>query len=352
MIEQKPGTFPVHPFPHRNRISMTRVDLQKIAEMAKVSRSTVSRVVNEQPDVHPEVRKRVLQIIHDTGYQPNTAARSLRNKEADILGLVICNTVGGLFTDPYFPELTQGVAQGCNRFNKTLSLFLEGDPDVIFPRLKRRGQLDGILLQVGKTDDYLVKMMKQTDLPFLVIGRPVEPDVNYIDVDNISGAYQATLHLIRSKRQRIATICCPLDTTTGLDRKEGYIKALRERAIPFHEEWVVEGDFTETGGYRSMKQLLPHHLDAVFVATDQMARGAIRAIREAGLSVPKDVAIVGFDDLPPAMSGSPLLTTIRQPIVRLGITAVELLIDMIQHPQQHTQRVVLDVELVVRESSG
>lgn len=331
---------------------MARIDLMKIAEMAQVSRSTVSRVINEQPDVNPEVRRRVLQIIRDTGYQPNSAARSLRNKQSDILGLVICNTVGGLFSDPYFPVLTQGVAQGCNQFDKTLSLFLEGDPDVIFPRLKRRGQTDGILLQVGQTDDYLIKKLKQTDMPFLVIGRPIEPGVSYIDVDNQSGAYQATLHLVRLKRQRIANLCAPLNTTTGIDRKEGYTRALRERGIPYRPELVAEGDFTEAGGYQAMLRLLPHHPDAVFVANDMMARGAIRAIQETGLSVPRDIAIVGFDDLAPAISSSPFLSTVRQPIARLGMSAVEILLDMIAHPDQPTQRVVLDVEMVIRESSG
>ncbi len=331
---------------------MTRMDIQKIAQMAQVSRSTVSRVVNNQPDVHPEVRQRVLQIIRETGYQPNSAARSLRNKQSDILGLVICNTVGGLFTDPYFPQLTQGIAQSCNHYNKTLSLFLEGDPETIYPRLTRRGQLDGILLQVGNTDDTLVKKLMKTDIPFIVLGRPMQSGVSYIDVDNVSGGYLATLHLIRLKRQRIGAIHCSLLTTTGLDRKEGYLKALHERNIPIREELTAEGDYSEPSGYRAMLQILPHHPDAVFVGNDMMARGAIRAIQEAGLSVPNDIAVVGFDDLPPAVSASPLLTTIRQPISRLGACAVDILLDMIEHGPQPPQRVMMDVELVVRESSG
>ncbi len=320
--------------------------------MAGVSRSTVSRVVNDQSNVSPEVRQRVLQIVQETGYQPNAAARSLRNKRSDIIGLVLNNTVGGLFTDPYFPALTQGVYQACSRYNKTLVLFLEGDPEVLFPRLKRRGNLDGILLQVGTDDDCLIKKMKQADLPFLVIGRPSAPDYSYIDVDNISGSYQATLHLIRLKRQRIATICAPLITTTGIDRKEGYCRALRERSMTYREELVAEGDFSEERAYQLMKNLLQHQPDAVFCASDAMARGAAHAILEAGLSIPQDIAVVGYDDLPPAVSASPSLTTIRQPISNMGGTAVEILLDMIEHPQQPYQRVVMDVELVVRESSG
>jgi LacI family transcriptional regulator len=331
---------------------MSQLDLVKIAQLAKVSRSTVSRVVNDHPDVKPEVRKRVLKIIKDTGYQPNLAARSLRNKQTDILGLVICNTIAGLFTDPYFPQLVQGVVQACNQFSRTLALFLEGDPDIIFPRIVRRGQLDGILLQAGKADDYMLKKMLTTDIPFVYFGRPTEPDVNYIDVDNIAGGYLATSHLVRLKRNRIATICGYLDTTTGIDRKEGYLRALNERGVPCREELIVEGDFTEAGGYQAMRNLLRHKPDAVFAASDTMARGAIRAITEAGLSVPNDVSIVGFDDLSPAISMSPMLTTIRQPVTQVGNRAVETLLDVIQYRSQPAQRVVLNVELVIRETCG
>ncbi len=331
---------------------MTKVDLRKIAKMAGVSRSTVSRVVNDQPDVSPEVRKRVLQIIQETGYEPNAAARSLRNKHSDIIGLVLNNTVGGLFTDPYFPALTQGVYQACSRYSKTLAVFLEGDPNEIFPRLKRRGYLDGIILQTGPDDDCLIKKMKQADMPFLVLGRPSEPDYSYIDVDNVHGAYQATLHLIRQKRQRIAAIHAPQITTTGLDRMEGYCKALRERDMPCRQELVAEGDFSEDSAYLLMKGLLAHHPDAVFCACDAMARGAAHAILDAGLSIPQDVAVVGYDDLPPAVSAFPCLTTVRQPISSVGVTAVEMLLDLIEHPEQPPKRAVLDVELVVRESSG
>ena len=331
---------------------MSQPDLAQIAQLAKVSRSTVSRVVNDHPDVNPEVRKRVLKIIKETGYQPNLAARSLRNKQTDIIGLVICNTIAGLFTDPYFPQLIQGVAQACNQFGKTLALFLEGDPDTIFPRIVRRGQLDGILLQAGKANDYMLKKMLTTDIPFVYFGRPTETNVNYIDVDNFAGGYLATSHLIRLKRQRVATICGHLDTTTGLDRKEGYLRALSERGLPVREELIIESDFTEAGGYQAMKSLMKHKPDAIFAASDTMARGAIRAITDAGLSVPEDVAVVGFDDLSPAVSMPPLLTTIRQPVPQVGSRAVETLLDVIQYKSQPSQRVVLNVELVIRETCG
>ncbi len=331
---------------------MGNLDLIKIAELAGVSRSTVSRVINEQPNVSPEVRLRVQKIIHETGFQPNLAARSLRSKQSDVIGLVICNTVTQLFTDPYFPELTQGVAQGCNQHDKTLALFLEGDPDVIFPRLTRRGHLDGLLLQVGKTDDYLVKRLLETDVPFIVLGRPVETRASNIDIDNVGGGYLATAHLLRLGRKRVGTITGALDTTAGLDRKEGYQRALAERGAASCEELVAEGDFSVKGGYYAMQRLLKHRPDGLFIASDGMARGAIQAIREAGLSVPQDISIVGFDDLPYAVDGSPTLTTIRQPIANFGIRAIEALLDSIDYGPQPVKHIMLDVELVIRESCG
>ncbi|MBN2257580.1 MAG: LacI family DNA-binding transcriptional regulator [Anaerolineaceae bacterium] len=328
------------------------VDLEKIAKMASVSRSTVSRVVNDQADVSPEVRQRVKKIIQETGFQPNLAARSLRNKQTDIIGLVICNTMVGLFTDPYFAQLNLSISQTCYKYNKTLALYLEGEPDTIFPRLTRRGLMDGILLQAGKMKDSLLKKMLKTDIPFVYLGRPTESGVSYVDIDNVTGAHLATSHLISMKHKRIAAICGDLDTTTGADRHEGYTLALREEGIPYQEELVGEGDFSEISGYQAMLQLLNSKPNAVFAANDMMARGAIRAIQEAGLSIPHDVAVVGFDDLPPAVSASPLLTTVRQPINQMGASAVEMLFDVIQHGSQPVRHTVLDVELIIRESSG
>lgn len=327
---------------------MSPLDLIQIAKLAQVSRSTVSRVVNEHPDVKPEVRERVQKIIRETGYQPNFAARSLRSKTTDVLGLVISNTVDGLFGYPYFQPLVDGVMQACNQQDKTLALFLAGDPDAIFPRLTRRGYLDGILLQAGKTDDTLLKKILTTEMPCVYFGRPTLPNVNYVDVDNVGGARLATAHLLGLGRQRVALIGAGLDNTTGIDRHRGYLEALGQAG---QAELIVHGDYTESSGYRAMQNLLAHRPDAVFAANDAMALGALRAIQEAGLAVPGDVALVGFDDLPPATARPPLLTTIRQPVHEVGMRAAGRLLELIHNPAQPAQQIILDVALVVRETA-
>ena len=331
---------------------MSDLTLKKIAELAGVSRSTVSRVVNNHPNVSAEVRERVQKIIRETGYKPNIAARSLRSKQSNIIGLVIPEKSHTFFTDPYFSHLIQGIAQACNKNDKTLALILEADTQNLYPKVANPGHLDGVLLQVGKIDNPLLEMLCETRMPFIVLGRPSVSQVSYIDVDNVAGAYMAVTHLISLGYQRIATIAGALDTTAGLDRAQGYKNAIHERGLPYDKDLIVEADFTAAGGYYAARKLLPKKPDAIFVASDTMARGAIKALNEAGLSVPQDIALVGYDDLPPARLSSPLLTTVRQPISSFGAKAVEILLDIIEYGPNPARQIKLDVELVIRESCG
>jgi LacI family transcriptional regulator len=159
-------------------------------------------------------------------------------------------------------------------------------------------------------------------------------------------------YLLRLGHKRVATIAGPNNMIAGADRLQGYLLALRNRGIAANPALIVEADFTEEGGYIAMQRLVPHAPDAVFVASDAMAVGALRALREAGLRVPEDIALAGFDDIPFAARADPPLTTVRQPIQRMGTLAAETLIDLISHPQPQPRRIVLPTELLIRESSG
>jgi len=335
---------------------MADLTLEDIAKIAGVSRSTVSRVVNNHPSVSESVRQRVLKVIHNTGYHPNAAARTLASQRAWMIGLVLPSSVSLFFTDPYFPRLTQGIAQTCNQYDYTLSLFLvssKEDEEKIFPRVSRRGSLDGIIMQSGQIGDRLINRLVNTNIPIVIIGRPFQTEnISYIDVNNVNGSYTAVRHLIRSGYQCIGTITGQADTTVGLDRKEGYFKALLENGREVNPALISEGDFTEAGGYHAMQKLLGAKPDAVFAASDLMAVGAMRATREVGLRIPEDIAFVGFDDLPFTPAPNPLLTTIRQPIYQTGSGAVEMLIELIQTGIKPARRVILETELVVRESCG
>lgn len=335
---------------------MPNLTLEDIAEQAGVSRSTVSRVVNDHPNVREEVRQRVWEIIKRTGYHPNAAARALVSQRAWILGLVVPRSVSSFFTDPYFPHLTRGIAQACNQWNYTLSLFLVAtreDEEKIFSRISRRGLLDGIIIQSGQVGDQLIDRLINTNVPVVIAGRPFHPEgVSYIDVDNVAASRGAVEHLVRLGYQRIATIAGPLNSTVSFDREEGYRQALSRAGIEIDETLVDHGDFTEGSGYAAMQRLLPAQPDAVFAASDLMAIGAMRAVRDAGLNIPDDVAFVGFDDLPIATLSDCPLTTVRQPVVDFGVKAVEMLIDLVEEGPKPPQQVIMETELIVRESCG
>lgn len=336
---------------------MPNFTLEDIAKLAGVSRSTVSRVVNERPNVRNNVRERVLEVIQDTGYHPNAAARTLASQRSWTIGLILPHNVGSIFTDPYFPHLTNGIAHACNDNNYTLALFLAGskkDEKKTFPRISRKGFLDGVLIQSGHHGDQsIIERMIDAGKPVVVLGRPFRSDnVSYIDIDNINAAYNAVSHLIRVGYQRIATISGPINSSVGIDRKKGYLKALNERNIEINEDLIIEGDFSEAGGHFAMQQLLPAQPDAVFAASDTMAIGAMRAVREAGLRIPEEIAFVGFDDLPMARLSDVKLSTIRQPVVQFGENSIEILIDLIENGINPPRHVIMSTELVIRDSCG
>ncbi len=330
--------------------------LEDIARLAHVSRSTVSRVINQHESVSDEVRQRVWQVVGETGFHPNQAARALVTQRTYVIGLVIPRSTSTFFADPYFPRLTQGIAEACNRANYTLSLYLfysEEDEKRLFPRITRKGLVDGIIIQATQAADKLFTQLANSDVPYIVAGRPAQvSNVSYVDVDNVGGAHSAVRYLVRLGRRRIGHIAGPFNTTVGVDRVEGYRAALAESGLMLDENLISEGDFTEDGGYFCARRLLAYHPDALFIAADQMALGAIRAIREAGLRVPEDISIVSFDDLPPAVLATPPLTTVRQPIRRLGLRLVETLLDIIENGPTPPRHVLFDTELVIRASCG
>lgn len=335
---------------------MSHLTLESVAELAGVSRSTVSRVINDQVGVRDDVRQRVLQVIEQTGYQPNLAARALASNRSGIIGLVIPHAVSTLFSDPYFPRLTQGITQTCNINDLNLTLFLfhnEGEEEKLSSRVVNAGFLDGVIIASSHSEDPLIPILVQNKMPLVVIGRQDSyPQVSFVDVDNFNGAYAATSHLLRLGRTRIGYISGPQNMVAASDRYAGFRQAMVDKSRAYDEDLYFEGDFTEATGYVGMQRMLHLRPEAVVCASDQLAFGAWRAAREAGLQVPHDIALTGFDDLMPPDTGRPRLTTIRQPVVRSGMEAVNMLIDIIENGMTPPRRVILDTQLVIRESCG
>lgn len=332
--------------------------LEEIGQMAGVSRSTVSRVINGSTNVSEAVRQRVDKVVRETGYHPHAAARSLVTRRTRIIGVIIPEALTKLFTDPFFPLLLRGVTETCNQHDYHLLLSLsssQGGQTDMHRRVIRSGYLDGVVVASTRLDDPLLMRLLQDQVTLVMVGRHPDERFNYVDTDNVGAARMATEHLIRLGHKKIATITGPLNMLQARDRLVGFRQAMEAHGLHLPDSSVVEGDFTEASGYEGMTRLIASRPTAVFAASDSMAVGALKAIRHARLRVPGDIALVGFDDVPIAEAIEPALTTVRQPIERLGSMATELLLGMIERgPEQQSvvQRIVLPAELIVRQSCG
>ncbi len=332
-----------------------RLNLEDIGRRAGVSRSTVSRVVNADPHVRPETKKRVEAVIAETGYRPHAAARSLASNSTGVIGLVISSAVETLFDDPYFGRLILGVSGGTNEGGMTLALFLFGDQadaSSIISRVVTPGLVDGVIVTATTRGNPLIDHLQGTDMPFVVVGRPDSARSTFcVDVDNRGGARAAALHLAALGRRRPALIAAPSNTNAGVDRRNGFLEGLAEAGLSV-EDRVGEGDWSQGSGREAMALLLAERPDAVFVASDRMAVGALRAIREAGLDCPRDISLVSFDGLVPPDLTMPRLSSVVQPVTEVGKRAVRLLRSVIDGTSTTPEHVVFPTELAVRESCG
>jgi DNA-binding LacI/PurR family transcriptional regulator len=318
-----------------------------------VSRATVSRVVNGSTTVAEPIREAVRRAVTELGYVPNLAARSLVTHRADSIALILPETTTRVFSDDqFFPGIIRGVSQALEAADKQLVLMLVGS-EAAHDRTERyatAGHVDGVLFASIHGADPLPGLLIRAGVPVVCSGRPLgSSSVPYVDVDQLGGVEAAVRHLLEAGRRRIATIAGPQDMVAGVDRLAGYRRVLADsdrRSI------VAVGDFTRDSGAAAMRQLLVDDpaLDAVFVASDLMAHGALHALRAAGRRVPDDVAVVGFDDIAMARYTDPPLTTVRQPIEEIGRTiARQLLRQLAGEPIEPA--VILPTELVVRDST-
>lgn len=330
--------------------------LEAVARVAKVSRATVSRVVNGDRRVREETRTAVEAAVRDLDYVPNRAARSLVTRRSGSVGVVISEPTAQLFGDPFFPRVLRGISEGLAEEEMQLVLLM---PQVRSDATRVEGYLaaghvDGVLLISLHGSDPMPEDLRVRGIPVVVGGRPHSARVTYVDVDNQRGAGMAVQHLLAGGRRRVATIAGPQDMPAGADRLAGYQDALRTAGLPVKERLVEIADFSLEGGRAAMERVLARApgVDAVFVASDLMAMGALAALQAAGRGVPEDVAVVGFDDSPLAVQAHPPLSSVRQPTEEMGREMARLLIQMVASRDRAVRRVILATELVVRASSG
>lgn len=335
-------------------ITTEKLTIKKIAELAGVSKATVSRVLNDYPHISDELRARVMKVVNETGYRRNQIARTLASSQSNMMGLVIPSGAQAVFTDPYFPTLTQGITHTAKDNGQTLALFLcesEAEGEETIANILTNGLLDGIIVTADYKEYAFEDQLCQGNVPFVFIGRPKNAEgAPFIDTDNIAGGRIATQYLLDKGYQRIAIIGSDKNTS-GDDRYRGYAQALEACGRTLDTRLIASGDYSLESGAAAMADLLPAQPDAVFVVSDTMAVGALRTLRQHGLSVPDDVAVVGYDDLPPARQADPQLTTVRQPITEIGQIAVETLLQIIHNPPRPPRQLSLPVELIVRASA-
>ncbi|MFI7144196.1 LacI family DNA-binding transcriptional regulator [Nonomuraea sp. NPDC050022] len=331
---------------------MRRPTLEAVAARAGVSRATASRVVNGQTTVAPDIRDAVLRAIDELGYLPNPAARSLVTQRTDSIALVVSEPPTRVFSeDPLFATAIRSASVELEAADKQVVLMLASSPKS-HARVERYiagGHVDGVMLISMHGADPLPTALSRLRVPVVSYGRPAVPvNIPYVDNDNVGGAEAAVRHLVEAGRRRIATIAGPQDMIGGQDRLTGYRNILRDsdrRSI------VAVGDFTRQSGAVAMRQLLGDDpsLDAVFVANDLMAVGALQSLRLAGRRVPDDVAVVGFDDIEAAKYTEPPLTTVRHPVPEQAAAMVRLLLGLFTGGS--AEPIILPTELVIRESA-
>jgi DNA-binding LacI/PurR family transcriptional regulator len=330
--------------------------LEVVAELAGVSRATVSRVVNGSSKVSSEVHAAVTKAISELGYVPNRAARTLVTRRTDTIVLIMHERTDTVFEDPFFANVLRGVNSMLSTTDLQLVL-LHARGDQQRERALRyvcNGHVDGALLISMHGDDPMPSATMAAGIPMVAMGRPPSGhQADYVDADNAGGGRTAVAHLIARGRRCLATVAGPLDMSAGVDRLRGYIDAVHAAGLIDAADRVAYGDFTEAAGYRGMKQLVEQTpaIDGVFVASDLMGMGALRALRELGRRIPDEVAVVGFDDAPLAVYADPPLSTIRQPVERLGQEMVRLLLHRLSEPHGEPRTIILPTELVVRASA-
>ncbi len=327
-----------------------QVTIKDIARKANVSYATVSRALNGKRGVREETRRRILRIAAELAYTPNAIARGLVKRQTQTLGLVIPD-----ITNPFYPEVARGIEEGAAAAG--YSVFLcntnwERRREAQYLSLLAEKRVDGVILAPVEESAWEIETAVSTALVY-VSTAPLDTRHSFVVIDNVRGGYLAAEHLIGAGYRSFGFVGSPEDPIAVGGRLEGFRQALQEHGLALPERFVQLGDFRQQTGYNIIRRMIaagdcPR---AVFAENDLLALGVIQGAREAGLRVPQELAVIGFDDIPFAGFPEVRLTTISQPKYEMGRRAVELLLGRISAPAQPSQRIFLEPQLVVRGSS-
>ena len=335
-----------------------RVTSQDVADLAGVSRTTVSFVLNNvnRFSIRPETAEKVRLAAQQLGYYPNASAKALASNQTKNIGLIITRAPHYIASDPFLPQILGGLLDAIKQNSQGLLLeWVEpGQQLQTYLELTRAHHIDGMILMTPRLDDPGLRALEEADIPVVLMGYIPWSSLHSVDVDNLAAAETAVSHLIDLGHRSIACITnAALPYTSATQRLDGYRLALQKAGIAFDPKLVREADFDIQSGYRAMKSLLEsgQEFTAVFVASDNVALGAYSALREAGLSIPGDVAVVGFDDIPLASFVSPTLTSVAVPGQEIAVESYKLLTCLMRGDLPESRSVTLPTRLIPRESS-
>lgn len=337
------------------------VTLKDIAQKVGFSITTVSRALAGYSDVAEPTRQLILDTAEEMGYHPNATARRLRAQRTDTIGFII-PTHGPRFSDPFFSELLTGIGNKAaeHEFDMLVSTRAPGEEELsVYRRMVKERRVDGLLVVRTRLQDQRIKYLSEQGFSFVTFGRSDLDGVDfpYLDVDGQAGMRRLTQHLIDSDHRRIGYVSAPLELTFASHRIAGYREALDNNDIAFDERLFIVGQLTERSGYAAGLELLdqPSRPSAIIACNDLMALGVISAAQSMGLSVGRDVAVAGFDDVPLAEHAHPPLTTVCQPIYEIGQRICDMLIRLLLAGEDESleeAHVILQPKLVVRQSCG
>ncbi len=334
---------------------MLKTKISDIAQKANVSSMTVSRVLNNSGPVAAETKRLVNKIIKELNYQPNLIARSLSQKKTMTIGVVIPKKTK-MFLDSYSAEILSGIIDKAQDNKYKIMLFPRDNTfneKGGYMALAHSNIVDGIVLLTNRTDDPYLPELMESKFPFAVVNyNDHSKKLNFVDCNNIKGAVEAVSFLYQKGHRKIAHIAGDQKETNGIDRLKGYKKALKKLKLPIRNEYIVYGEFEKDIAYNEVDKLLKlkNRPTAIFCADDSMAIGIMEKLREKKIKIPKDIAVIGFDDIEIAPYQKPALTTIKQPIYEIGTIAVDILLELILNNAEQPIRKILDTELVIRKS--
>jgi DNA-binding LacI/PurR family transcriptional regulator len=337
---------------------ISKVTLKEVAVRARVSYQTVSKVLNGQEQVSKETKQRIMNAVRELGYRPNQIARNMRTKRSHMIGYSWVPTspdqVNHILDQFLSSMVLEAEAAG---YHLLPFPFREGQAQVDdYRELINTGRVDGFVLSSVNYNDPRITFLLEQKFPFVAFGRSnPELDFPYVDIDGVDGLCQAVQYLISREHRRIAAIAWPEDSRVGNDRLRGYFEAMQEGGLEVRAEWIERGEGTFEFGREAASRLLElspaERPTAIVALNDTQAIGALHAAREQGLEVGRNISIIGFDDAPMSQFLLPPMTTIRQPIREAGRECVEILVALMKGNQPLKRNVLLQPELILRDSA-